>query len=233
MTTIADVERLARNHLVEPVPKFWSSQELTDIIIAGIRDLWRDIVNLKQEHFLKINDGVVFKAGDDRLTGIPEDVHKIYLIEPLDNSNASANEGLQFMPLDYNHRLAQLARSRDAISPLNDTIYYSPTGMGGPSGVTTIYAAPKVSADVKISFAYVPTLDDLDSSDEVPVPGESTNALVAWTVAYARAKETEERSPDPGWLSTYATEKQHILQALGLRQYQEPIYVDASFQEYW
>src|SRR3990167_5032716 len=31
---------------------FWSSAELIDIMNQGIKDLWRDIVDLKQEHYL-------------------------------------------------------------------------------------------------------------------------------------------------------------------------------------
>ena len=57
--------------------------------------------------------------------------------------------------------------------------------------------------------------------------------MVAWTVAFARAKEREDLSPDPGWLAIYSTEKQHLLQSLGLRQYHEPSYVNAIFEEYW
>jgi hypothetical protein len=79
----------------------------------------------------------------------------------------------------------------------------------------------------------VPTLGDLTTNDFVPIPGEADNALVAWTVAFAHAKEREDRAPDANWLSIFSTEKQHLLQSLGLRQYQEPQYVQAQFEDYW
>lgn len=231
---ISDIEALARQRLVEPTPRYWTSQELTDIIIAGIRDLWRDIVDLKQEHFLTVNQNdVYFPPNSDRLAGVPDDVHKVYLIEAKHMEENSANVGLQFMPLDYNHRNFQLARSRPAIMPQNDTFYYSITAQGAPVGAPVIFCAPKTTQTLQIRFCYVPDLQPMTSGDFIPIPGEANNALVAWTVAYARAKETDDRSPDQNWLSIYATEKMHLLESLGLRQYQEPLMADALFQEYW
>lgn len=233
-TKISDIETLARQRLVEEVPRFWTSSELVNIIIAGIKDLWRDIADLKQEHFLKINDtDVSFVAEDTVLTGVPNDVHKIYMIEARDLTTTSVNVGIQFKPLDYNHKNFQLARSRSSIDPANDTIYYSITAAGAPVGAPVIYCAPKVNSTVPIRFAYVPSLAPLASDDFVPIPGECDNALIAWCVSYARAKEREDRSPDPGWLAVYQTEKTHLLESLGLRQYQEPVFTDAIFEEYW
>jgi hypothetical protein len=213
---------------------FWTSDELIGIINAGIRDLWRDIVDLKQEHFLTIDaTNVSIQANTTTLTGVPTDVHKLYLIEPRDLSTNGSNHGLIFMPRDYNHKDFQLARSRDAIDPSNDTIYYAVHQAGGPVGAPTILFAPKVTSQVLLSFCYAPVLGTLTSSSTVPIPGESDDALVAWTVAFARAKEHEDRSPDANWLAIYATNKQHILQSLGLRNYQDPIFVDAMFGDYW
>jgi len=233
-TQISSIESLARLRLIESTASFWSSAELVDIIIAGIKDLWRDIVDLKQEHYLTVNTTDVYLAVDaTELSGVPSDVHKIYMIEGRDLTTNSANVGLQFMPLDYNHRNFQLARSRGSINPQNDTIYYCPMGAGAPVGAPVIKIAPTVSSLLNISFSYVPTLPILTSTSLVPIPGEADNALVAWTVAYARGKEREDRSPDSNWLAVYATEKQHLLQSLGVRQYQEPQLTDAMFQEYW
>lgn len=233
-STIASIEAAARLRLNEITPRFWSSAELTDIIAAGIRDLWRDIVDLKQEHYLTINNvDVSFPANSTTLLGVPADVHKVYLIEALDQLNTSTNQGLQFMPLDYNSHTFQGARSRDAISPSSDTIYYAITSQGAPVNAPIIYCAPKVSSAVRVSFCYVPSLGQLTTNSTVPVPGEADNALVAWTVAFARAKESDMRSPDGTWLTVYATEKAHLLESLGLREYQEPTFVDALFEEYW
>ena len=233
-TLISDIETLARQRLTEITPKFWTSPELTQIIIAGIRDLWRDIVDLKQEHYLTIDTTHVSMVADaTTLTGVPTDVHKIFLIEPRDLSTNGSNHGLIFMPLKYNEHMFQLARSRDAIDPSNDTIYYTIQGQGAPVNAPTIVVAPKVTSTVLIRFAYVPTLGTLLSGSPIPIPGEADNALVAWTVAFARAKEAEDHSPDSNWLAIYATEKQHLLQSLGLREYQEPSYVDAIWEDYW
>src|SRR5712692_9240635 len=100
---ISKIETLARQTpLIESSAKFWSSQELTDIIIAGIKDLWRDIVDLKQEHYLTLNNTDVYQdIGAIQLSGVPADVHKIYMIEPKDVTSTSNDVGLQYMPLDY------------------------------------------------------------------------------------------------------------------------------------
>lgn len=231
---IKDIETLARQRLLETTPRFWTSDELTQIIIAGIKDLWRDIVDLKQEHYLTINvQDVFYDSNSDRLRGVPGDVHKVFEVEPLHAGENDPNNGLIFTPLDYNHKSFQFSRALAAMSPSNATVYYAITGQGAPVGPPLIYCAPMVTASVAIRFCYVPTLPTMDTNYIVPVPGESTNALVAWTVAFARAKETDARIPDASWLAIYATEKQHLLQSLGLRQYQEPSYSQAEFEEYW
>ncbi len=239
-TIISHIETLVRQTpLIELSPRFWSSQELTDIIIAGIKDLWRDIVDLKQEHYLTINpsDGtpgdVYLAANSSTLSGVPSDVHKIFIIEALDQSNSSPNTGLQFHPLSYNHLYFQSARSLAPIDPASDTIYYAITGQGSPVGPPLIYCAPQVTSRVNLRFAYVPTLGPMTTNSPVPIPGEADNALLAWTVAFARAKERDDRSPDPNWLAVYSTEKLHLLESLGLRQYAEPTYVDAQYEDYW
>lgn len=232
-TQISTIEMLARVHLLETAAGFWTSAELTAHIAAGIRDLWRDTVDLKQEHYLTIDQTVTLDASTATLSGVPNDVHKVYLIEPLDTSESSANQGLTFEPRDYNDKRFIGARSLSAISPSSGVIYYAITGQGAPSGPTVIRIAPQVTSQVAISFVYVPTLGQLTTNSIVPIPGEADNALVAWTVAFARAKEREDRSPDPNWIAIYNTEKQHLLTSLGLRQYQESQFVNALFEEYW
>jgi hypothetical protein len=233
-TLVSTIETLSRLRLGETTASFWSSAELVGIISAGIRDLWRDIVDLKGEHYLTVDSTNVFLAANAiQLTGVPADVHKVYLIEPRDLLSTSDNAGLIFVPQDYNHSDFQLARSRSAIDPANDTIYYAITAQGAPVAAPVIYTAPKTTSNVNLSFYYIPTLGTLESTSTVPIPGEADNALVAWTVAFARAKEREDRAPDPSWLSVYATEKAHLMQSLGLRQYQEPSVVDAFFARYW
>lgn len=234
-TTIGTIETLARRHLNEATASFWSSDELVSHIIAGIKDLWRATVDLKEEHYLTIDTtNVTLSASSSTLTGVPSDVHKVYLIEPRDLTQNSTNRGLVFKPLDYNHELFQRARSRAAITPSNDIIYYAPTGAGSPVAAPTIQVAPQVNSAVNLSFIYIPTVSSsLTSVSNVPIPGEADNALVAWCVAYARAKEREDRMPDPGWITTFEAEKAKLLMSLGVRQLQEPKFVDALFEDYW
>src|SRR3990167_1764491 len=215
-SAISTIETQARRHLIETTASYWSSAELIDIVQLGIKDLWRDMVNLKQEHFFtRDNTNVTLAANTATLSGVPSDVHKIYLIEPRDTSSAASNQGLIFQPLDYNHPRFQSARAADDVDPSNNIIYYAGTGAGGPVGAVTVYVAPQVTSAVNLSFVYIPTLADTDieSDDNVPLPGEVDNALIAWTVAFSRAKEREDRSPDPNWIAIYNTEKQHILQS--------------------
>jgi len=233
-TQISAITAKARKRLIEDTASFWTDNELRDICIDGIKDLWRDIVDLKQEHYLTTNTtDVSFPASSTTLIGVPTDVHKIYMLEPVDTTSNSTNVGLTFQPLDYNHKDFIRARTLDAIDPTNSSIWYSIRGAGAPVGAPEIRCAPKVNSAVSIAFTYVPTLGPMDSNSFVPIPGEADNALVAWTVAYARAKEREDRAPDQGWLAIYSTEKQHLLQSLGLREYQEPSVATALFEEYW
>ncbi len=232
-TLISAIETQVRFRLEEPTAKFWSSAELVDIIAAGVRDLWRDVVDLKQEHFITISTSVTMAANTATLTSVPADVHKIVMISPSDVSESSANRALIFRPADYNSSDFQNALSRTAIAPSNDTIFYAITDKGAPVSAPVIRVAPQVTSAVTLSFAYVPIVGTLSAASTVPIPGEADNALVAWTVAFARAKEREDRAPDPNWLTVYATEKAHLLKSLELRQYQEPTFAEAMFEPYW
>lgn len=233
-TTLATIETIVRRHLAESSASFWSSAELIDLEIAGVKDLWRSVVDLKSEHFFtRDNTNVSLAADTATITGLPSDIHKVILIEPRDTSDTSSFRNLVFRPLNYQDPLFQTARSESAIDPSNNTIYYAITQAGGPVGALTVYVAPQVNSAVTLSFVYVPTLASMTSASNNPIPGEADNAVVAWTVAYARAKERDDRSPDPSWLTTYSTEKTNLLQSLGLRQLQEPEFSDAVFATYW
>jgi hypothetical protein len=242
-TALSSIETQARRHLIETSASFWSSAEIVDIINNGIKDLWRPIVDLKEEYYLVWDITNVSLAADtSTLTGLPEDIYKVYLIEPRDVTSDSDNKNLHFEPLDWNHPRFRAARTIDPVSPSNNVIYYAIMGAGAPvdydsdtvAGANiTIRVAPQVSSAVNLSFGYVPSLPALTAGQEHPIPGEADQALIAWTVAWARAKEREDRTPDPGWLQVYATEKQNLLNSLGLRQYQEPKLVDAFFEQYW
>ena len=231
---ISDIITTARIRLIEPTANFWTDAEFTTIVATGIRDLWRDVVDLKQEHYLIVDtSNVTLPANSSSFSGVPTDVHKVYMVEPVNLTQNGANHGLIFRPEEYNSPNFQQARTRDAVDPSQETIFYAITKQGAPVNAPTILIAPQVTSAVSIAFTYVPSLGTLTSASTVPIPGEADNALVAWTIAFARAKEREDRGPDPAWLAIYASEKAHLLQSLGLRQYQEPSYVSAIFGEYW
>jgi hypothetical protein len=233
-TQISSIIAKSRKRLIEDTASFWTDPELRDICIDGIKDLWRDIVDLKQEHYLTTNTtDVSFPVSSTTLQGVPNDVHKVYMIEAADPTSNSTNVGLTFTPLDYNHKDFIRARTIGPIDPANSSIYYAISGQGAPVNAPTITCAPQVNSAVSIAFTYVPTLGPMTENSFVPIPGEADNALVAWTVAYARSKEREDRAPDTNWIGIYATEKQHLLQSLGLREYQEPSVATALFEEYW
>jgi len=126
----------------------------------------------------------------------------------------------------------QMARAmtvQDSFSFL--TIYYDILNAGSPIAAPQIVTAPPVGTAIPLRLMYVYTLPTLTETDNNPIPGESDNALIAWCVAYAKAKEQDStnRVPDPGWLAIYNTEKQGLLVALTPRQEQEEEVVEGIF----
>ena len=205
---------------------FWSDDELLRIMILGAKDLWRAFIDLHQEHFFT-DDTVNVRLLENalQLTGVPSNVHRVLSIEAL-------THGLSFDPKEYTSRSFRAARAAAAIGPDSGVIYYAVTGAGAPTGAPTIYTAPRVNTDVPVRLVYIPTLSgSLTAGDTNPVPGESDAALVAYTVAFALAKDREDRSPDPNWLAVYATEKQSCLVASSPRQEQVPPVVTGIFDD--
>lgn len=230
-TALSSIESQARIHLKEVTASFWSSAELIDIINKGIKDLWGAIIDLNQEHFITVDESnVTLEASTSSLTGVPSDVFRVHLIEPRDTTPTGSFRNVEFVPRDYNHPLFRNARAQgvlDASTGIN--IYFTVSQAGAPVGAPTILVAPQVDSQLPLRFVYVPVLAAVASSGNNPIPGESDQALIAWCVAYARAKEREDRSPDPNWLAVYATEKQNILVRCAPRQTQEPEIVDGVF----
>jgi hypothetical protein len=128
---------------------------------------------------------------------------------------------------------SRLAPSGRSIPPLTaGIIYYDVTGPGAPIAAPVIRVAPIISTDLTLRLAYYPMLEVEDIN---PVPGGSDNALKAWTIAFALAKEGPQgqRTPDPGWLAVYANEKQTILTRSTPRQEQEADTVDGLFDNFY
>jgi hypothetical protein len=232
-TTLAVIEAAARKPLKEGTASFWTSAELIEHANDAIKDLWRSIVDLHQEHFLTVDEtNVSFAANDTDLTGVPTDCYRVHLIEPRDTTT-DPGQRILFVPKDYNSADFINARSMTAQDPNNGArIFYTVTQPGPPTGAPVVLAGPKLTSALNLRFVYVPTIATKVAADNNPIPGESDLAIKAWIVAYARAKEREDRSPDPNWLAIYATEKQNLLVSLTPRQTQEPEVIEDLFMGY-
>lgn len=214
---------------------FWTDAELLDHIINGAKDLWAAFLDLYGDHYITVDTtNVSLAASATQLTGVPADCFRVNLIEPRDLSNASNGRNVMFVPRPYNHPAFMAGRTQAAFDPTTGGIvYYDVTGVGSPNGAPVILTAPQLSQALNLRFVYNPTLAALTISSNNPIAGESDKALVAYGVAFARAKEREDRSPDPGWIAVYATEKQAVLTRSTPRQDQEPQVVDGLFDDYW
>ncbi len=235
-TTLSSLETQARIHLKESTASFWSSAELVQHANNGIKDLYRAVVDLEQEFFLTEDVTNVYLSADTTtLTGVPSDVYKVKAIEHADITT-SPGSGIMFRPKDFNSHEFTNARALPAQDPSSGlVIYYTLWTAGAPVAAPTVRIAPKISSAIaaaSIRFVYVPTIAAKVANDNNPIPGESDAALIAYMVAYARAKEREDRSPDPNWLAIYSTEKANLLTSLTPRQTQEPEYVPDLFGAY-
>lgn len=237
-TTIKSIVTQVRAHLVEPVPRFWSDQELVDIMQKGAVDLWGAILDLHQDHYFRLTSPTnppVLKANATEISNIPDNCFRIQLIEPLDTQVTTAGHQIMFVPRKYNHPDFIIARTfspQDPSSTPARQIYYQITGLGPPIEAPHVITAPVLSQDLNLRIAYNPSLPILTLDAVNPVPGDTDNALKAWTIAFARAKESEGKQPDAGWLSIYATDKQTTLTRLTPREEQEPEVVEDLFQGY-
>lgn len=238
-TLITSIITQVRRQLVETTARYWSDVELTDILKLGATDLQGAILDLHQDHYFVVQesegaDGVRLEAGFAQLTNVPDDCFRVMLIEPL-RTNLDPYGGLAcaFVPRKYNHPDFISARSwsNDESALTAGVIYYDVTGPGAPVAAPIIRIAPKISTTIKLRLAYYPLLEVNDIN---PIPGGSDNALKAWTIAYANAKEGPQgaRIPDAGWLAVYATEKQSVLTRLTPRQEQEADVADGLFDNY-
>lgn len=231
-TPISTLITRARRHLIEADPFFWTDDELTDHAILGIEDLWKCVIDTYQDYFIVIDESnVTLEPNATSLSGVPENCFRVKSVEPriLDDSRTQ----LMFFPLDFTHPNFIQARAERATDPNRRVLFYDVISTGSPSGTPVIRIAPIVNTQVLIRLVYVPTLPTLTEASVNPIPGHSDNAVMAWIVAYARAKEREDRSPDPEWLAVYATEKQHVLTVITPRQEDEPDFAEGLFEPYW
>jgi len=232
-TLLSDIETRARRHLLETTADFWSSDEIIDHINDGIKDLWRMIIDLHQDHFITVDESNVSLSADTTdLSGVPSDVFRVIYLRPRDVSSTSSAQGLTFVPTSYNSTEYQASQTMAAQDPRGAVLYYVVQGAGAPTGAPTISAAPQITATTNLTLGYIPILADVAANGNNPIPGESDAALIHYAVALCRAKEREDRSPDPVHLQLYSTHKQNLRTALTPRQEQEPEVVEALFQGY-
>lgn len=218
---------------------YWSDNELFDIAKRGTTDLWGAIIDLHEEHFLKIDTtNVTLGASTEALLGVPNDCFRVYMIEPLDPTTTQC----AFVPRPYNHIEFVNARnstagSSQSFSPTSGiNIFYDVTGVGSPLGAPVILTAPFVDSVLPLRFSYISNLGIESyalSTAYNPIPGQSDHALVGWICAYALAKQNATNMPDASWLAVYQTEKQSLLTRLRPRQEQEAQYADGTFDSYW
>lgn len=235
-TLLSTIITNARVHLNETSAVFWTDAELLEHAIAGCRDLWRRLVDdYGDNFFITIDDtNVTWSANSSTLSGVPTDVYRVVAIEPRVIGQNSTNPGLIFVPRPYNHPEFVQARALSPVEPNNRIINYMLTGAGSPVAAPGIFCGPQVSSAVNLRLAYNPTLSStLAAGSNNPIPGESDNAIKIWIVAYARAKEREDRAPDPEWLALYGTEKVNLVQQLTPRSTQDIPTAEALFQDLW
>lgn len=237
-TPVNSILTQVRRQLIELVPKFWSpgeatagtDTELADIFWLGAYDLWGAILDLHAAHFYVVNvSDVSYQPGMTQLSGVPQDCFRVQLIEPVNTTSTGPFASTIFTPRKYNSDEFKAARQQSStnLGASNwGQIFYDVSNVGPPIGPPTILCAPPVTSAIPLRFVYNPALV---RGDYNPIPGMSDNALKAWVIAMARAKETEDRIPDSGWLSVYATEKQQILTRMTPRQEQEPEVVSDFF----
>lgn len=231
-TLMSAILTSARRHMTETTAAFWSDAELLDLGNKGIKDLWRRINDLYKHYFITIDStNVTLAASTSTLTGVPTDVFRVVSIEPRVVGQSNPNPGLIFKPKDYNDPEFVAARARGPVEPNNTIIFYDVMNAGAPVGAPTIIIAPQVSSAVNLKLVYNQVLAAVVAADNNPIPGESDNALVAWIVAYARAKERDDRAPDPEWLAIYGTEKNNLTTQLTPRQIQESSVAQGMFGE--
>lgn len=244
-TTVAALIAAARRTLHEnseimAPDGFWTDAELAAHANTAAHDLWRAICDLlNQDYFFTVDASLVSQeANAETLTGVPADVAIVRGLEPRVLTNYPA---LRYEQAPYNSTKFQRARAWGTVSPDNaGPIYWAVSGAGAPVGAPTIRVAPALSATVPLRLCYAPTLLTLvhgvAGAGEIatnPIPGESDNAIIAWIIAYAIAKDSEDRLPDAGWLSIYGTEKQNILTALTPRADEDDTIVEALFEDEW
>ncbi len=230
MATLNTIITRARKTLLEETASFWTDAELLDHAINGAKDLWKAIIDVYQDHFLEINaTSVSVVASQSTLSGVPTDCFRIKSIEP---RVPATYPNLFFFPKDWGHPEFKAARTMAAQDPQGTVFLYDLVGPGPPIAAPLVWIGPQSTTDVNLTIGYIKAVSDsLTTASANPIPGETDHAIEAYIIAHARAKEREDRSPDPEWLAIYGTEKANLLVAVTPRQEDEPDVVEDLFGE--
>jgi hypothetical protein len=227
-TLISSIITQTRAQLLEPTARYWTDDQLLAYINNGIKDLWRRINDLYMDYFVTVDiTNVTLAANSSTLSGVPADVFRIVSIEPRVLGESNPNKGVIFKPRAYQDPDMAAARAAGARAPNNTIIFYTVQNAGGPVGAPTIRIAPQITSAMDLTLVYNQVLAAVTAGSNNPIPGESDNALIAWTVAYALSRQRDDGAPDPEWLAIYGTEKTNLVQQLTPRQIQEPSVADS------
>lgn len=228
-TTLQTIVDRSRRTLLETTANFWTDAELLGYANAAIKDLWRAVIDLYQDHVVTIDaTNMSIAANASTITGVPADLFRVVEIAPRVLNDA--NRGLVFKPRTLTHPDYMQAKAMPAIEPVSAVVYYAIINAGAPVGAPTIRIAPQLGSAVNLTVTYNPVIADKALGDNNPIPGESDKAIEAYTIAWARAKERPDRMPDPEYISIYATEKTSVVVALTPRSVQEAEYVQGMWE---
>lgn len=231
-TTIQTIITRARRALNETTARFWSDTELLDLAQMGIEDLWKAVKATNKKHLITSTTSTI--SASTPYFSAPDNIADIYGLEV---AAPDTNVNLHFKKADYFQAEFQQARFASAAEARETVVLYDIFGPGGnaaSSGSTTIQIAPKLTSAVGVTLYYVPTPSSASTTSSNPIPGASDNALIAWVIAFARAREREDRAPDSEWLAVYNTEKQNLLTSvLDPRDKSEEVYVEGMFEQMW
>jgi hypothetical protein len=221
-TTLQTIVDRARKTLLEESASFWTDAELLAHANKGIKDLWKSIIDLYQDHVVTIDTTTMSVASGARVvTGVPSDLFRVVNIQPRTLGQSSSNPGLVFQPRNLIHPEFVQAQAAPNQTPRYMVCYYAVINAGAPVGAPTIRIAPGFTSEVLLEVHYNQVIADVAIGGNNPIPGESDLALEAWTIGWGRAKEREDRSPDPEYISIYATEKRNLLTVLTPRSVQD------------
>jgi hypothetical protein len=233
-TLMSSLISQARSILLEPsevTGGLWTDAELLAIGNKGVKDMWKSIIDLFHDHFVTLDiTNMSISASTSTITGVPTDLFRVLMIQPRTLGNSSTNPGLVFKPRTLTHPDFVQANAMRPVNPRDTVIYYAILNAGAPVAAPTIRIAPQVSSAVSLEVQYVPVLADAVLAGSNPIPGEADMAIINYIIAFARCKSREDRSPDPEYLSIYATEKRNTLVALTPRSDQEPDVVQGFWE---